>query len=49
MLSSLSKEKFRSVTGVHVDDFLGGGDEVFDRDTLDVKCESILVLGMSEP
>ena len=29
----------QSVTGVHVDDLLGGGDEVFDKGILEVKRE----------
>ena len=35
----INRNKVRGVTGVHVDDLLGGGDEVFDRSILEVKRE----------
>ena len=35
----IKQNKGRGVTGVHVDDLLGGGDEVFDKGILEVKRE----------
>ena len=41
--------KVRGVTEVHVDDLLGGGDEVFGRPLCEASASSIWALGMSEP
>ena len=35
----VKQEHIRGVTGVHVDDLLGAGDEALDRTTLEVKRE----------
>ena len=46
----VKQNKIRGVTGVHVDDLLGGGGEVFDRNHFgESSVSSILVLGMSQP
>ena len=39
VLSSLSNKQIRGVSGVLVDDLMGGGDEVFDRTISEVQRE----------